>query len=269
VTLATPSVNSSKGPGLAELAAPLDEELLRLRRIDLRAAMDVDLLSRVDTKLVVPVGELLALLRRLCSQPCAPYQLVVTPVGFAPRYSTIYFDTPDLRDYRAHHNGRRVRQKFRYRRYHSTDAVFFEVKQRTNARRTSKTRVAVARIPNSVGPDERSLAADLGLEAHRLIPMLNVTYHRITLVGDGQRVTIDVGLHCSGRNGRSADFGETPIVEIKDHRRRPDSPIAIALRDLGLRPHSVSKYCVGVASCFDGIKSNRFRPTLRRLGARR
>ncbi|MEL7158219.1 MAG: VTC domain-containing protein [Actinomycetota bacterium] len=224
-------------------------------------------MSRLDTKIALRMPDLHRVLGRLASPGADPLWLVDTPTGVAPVYSTLYFDTPDLRDYRAHHNGRRLRRKYRYRRYHSTDAVFFEIKQRSSSRRTTKERVPTDRIPAMLGPAELALAASLGLRPGPIVPTLEVGYRRLTLVGPSERITIDLGLRCRGRNRRTVDFSHVAILEVKQERRRPDSSIADSLRALGLRPHAMSKYCLGVAGCFDGVRDHRFRPRLRRLAA--
>jgi hypothetical protein len=102
IAAAPPAVHE---PASAEALAL--SELQHLPRIDLRAAMKVDLLSRIDTKVMLDLFQLRQVLANLVSQPDSNYRLVVTPVGAAPFYSSLYFDSPGLQLYRDHHNGRR------------------------------------------------------------------------------------------------------------------------------------------------------------------
>lgn len=239
-------------------------ELCHLPQIDLNAAMKVDLLSRIDSKVMLSLTQLRQVLTTLVDRPDNGYRLVVTPVGAAPFYSSLYFDTDGLQLYRDHHNGRRRRHKVRYRHYSSTDAAFFELKRRTGPRRTSKTRIPVPAIPMELGHEERALASDLGIDVSGIEPTLQVVYKRVTLVGTDERVTIDFGLTCQARNMNRVNFGDAVILEIKNGGTAGNSPIVQALREVGVRRGSVSKYCMGIANCFD-VKHNRFEPTLRKL----
>jgi hypothetical protein len=259
IAAAPPAVHE---PASAEALAL--SELQHLPRIDLRAAMKVDLLSRIDTKVMLDLFQLRQVLANLVSQPDSNYRLVVTPVGAAPFYSSLYFDSPGLQLYRDHHNGRRKRHKIRYRHYSSTDVSFFEVKRRTGPRRTAKTRIQVPEIPMELGPQELELVDSMGIDVTGIEPTLQVVYRRATLVGIDERVTIDLGLSCEARNTQRVDFGAAAILEIKNGGRAANSPIMRSLSEVGIRRGSVSKYCVGIASCFD-IKRNRFEAGLRKL----
>lgn len=229
--------------------------------VSLEEAMAMSLLDRVDTKTVVPM----AVLPRILRATAGHYWMVEAGGTISPTYTSKYFDTPNLDFYLEHHNGHRVRHKLRYRRYHSTDTMFFEVKQRAGRSRTRKTRVEVDELPDALGPAELRLVERCGVTAPGVIPTLNVIYDRMTLLGGNERVTVDLALTCQARNGRSVTMPNFAIVEIKQPRRRYDSPIFSALRDQSVRPRSISKYCVGIVSCFDDVKSNRFKQKLSSL----
>lgn len=242
-----------------------DRALNRFDTVSLDEAIARPLLSRIDTKIVVPVRVLPAILTSLPTNGPSAYRVVDLADELAPAYTTRYFDTPDLSDYLDHHNGRRIRQKFRYRRYHSTNSVFFEVKQRSGANATSKTRIGVGAIPAQLGHDEASLIAGLGLSSHGYVPSLEVLYRRVTFVGVNDRLTVDMGLQCRSPNGRSASFDRVAILEMKQEQRSSTSVLTRSLREHGLRPFSVSKYCMGIASCNTDVKRNRFDSKIRLL----
>ena len=84
----------------------------------------------------------------------------------------------------------------------------------------------------------------------------------IVVTGGAVRLTGDVGLMC--RNGRHEvrDTGTHVLVESKS-AGRGSAPDRI-LREVGVRPASVSKYCVGVAALNPELPSNPWRQTLRR-----
>ena len=147
----------------------------------------------------------------------------------------------------------------------STDTTFFEVKLRTDSRRTVKHRIRVPWIPHELGQPESDLLALHGVPTPGARPTLDVEYNRLTLVGPQERVTIDLGLTCTADDAW-VRFDRTAIIEVKQPRFNLASPVFRAMRDQGLRPGGISKYCVGMATCVPGIKTNKFKDRLRMLG---
>ena len=56
-------------------------------------------------------------------------------------YNTLYYDTPDLKMYIAHHDRKLNRQKLRARIYVDSGIAFCEVKNKNNKGRTKKKRI--------------------------------------------------------------------------------------------------------------------------------
>lgn len=231
-------------------------------RVGLEAAISVGLLDRIDTKVVGNLDQVAAVLAAISDR----FQLVEVVGSVAPAYRSVYFDT-DLHElYNDHHNGRRVRHKIRYRTYVSTDTTFFEVKLRTDSRRTVKHRIRVPWIPHEMGQPERELLETHGVPTPGARPTLDVEYNRLTLVGPQERVTVDLGLTCTADDAW-VRFERTAIIEVKQPRFNLSSPVFRAMRDQGLRPGGISKYCVGMATCVPGVKTNNFKNRLRMLGS--
>jgi hypothetical protein len=186
-------------------------------------------------------------------------------------YESVYFDTPDLTTYRAHLQRRRQRFKARTRTYTDSGLCMFEVKLSGARGETVKERVphparygaqltgeAVAHLRTTLG---QAFRQDLpaGMQ-----PTLSTTYRRTTFVSrNGEcRLTCDVDLVC--RNGRYEvrDTGTHVLVESKSSG--PGSAPDRILRELGVRPATVSKYCVAVAALHPELPSNPWQQTLRR-----
>ena len=229
-------------------------------------AQSVSLLRRIDTKVVTDIPSLHQLLDILLTADGDGFRVVHVANRSASRYETVYFDTPDLRLYRDHHQGRRRRHKVRYRRYRDTNTTFFELKQRVGVNNTEKSRVRVGSIQPTLGAVEHDLLGEHRCEVGDLVPTLAVYYDRVTLLGPNQRVTIDLALRFRSYGGFQVMFDDRAVVEIKDGTFAPNSATRQALRRLNLRSHSMSKYCTGVALAFP-VKRNRFIPQLRKLGA--
>lgn len=221
--------------------------------------------SRFDRKYLVPAGVLDSLLRRI-----APLYAVVEEgrTRWAP-YASDYFDTPDLSLYRSHLQGRRRRYKVRTRTYADGTAVL-EVKVKGARGLTVKERlpydVPGVLTPDALGFVNHVLRSAYGVYAPpALVRAARTTYFRATLVqrfGSG-RFTCDRNLWFCGVPSRP------DLVLVESKSAGPRAPVDDELRRLGIRPVSVSKYCVAVAAHYRGIRSNPWHPVLRELFASR
>ena len=218
-----------------------------------------------------------------------------------PSYTvrSVYFDTPDLRDYHEKLSGIQVRRKLRIRAYDLAghgNPTFLEVK-RKHGGAVWKDRAALdagtvtallggGDPSEAVPPSERVAAARfiyrLRREARR--PTLLVTYDREPLVGrldPSLRITFDRRLRCAAYpvlgpdlNGLYAERGLRPalvgrfILEVKFDRVFP-SWLRLVLSEFGLRRQALSKYVIGLDDAMAATPW-RFRgaavPALARLG---
>src|SRR5688572_2697732 len=110
----------------------LTSQLERFESISLDEMDAVRLQNRVDTKFVLPGEKLGAILDGLMPH----YRVLEIAGGRLQSYQTLYFDTEDAAMYRMHHNGQGRRLKVRKRWYMGSDLAFFEIKRRTNKKRT-------------------------------------------------------------------------------------------------------------------------------------
>ena len=218
--------------------------------------------DRVDTKYVVTLDELDALLAELAGG------VQVLEIGGLRRfaYATTYYDTPQLTTYREHLQGRRRRFKCRKRRYVDADRSVFEVKLKGHRGRTVKHAMTTD-AARELGDDELAFVRGHVLGAcerelpEPLVPSLDVRCRRVTLAarGGGERLTVDLDLELG--HGRLRP--DRAIVESKSPAggARADR----VLRRLGVRPASgCSKYLFGIALSRPDVIANPLRPALRR-----
>jgi hypothetical protein len=186
-------------------------------------------------------------------------------------YESVYFDTPHLTSYRAHLQRRRQRFKARTRTYTDSGLCMFEVKLTGARGETVKERVPHPAAYRAELTDEAlaHLATTLCEAYHQDVPSgmrptLVTTYRRTTFVSrTGEaRLTCDTGLVCRDGLHEVRDTGAHVLVESKSSGRG-SAPDRI-LREFGVRPASVSKYCVGVAALHPELPSNPWHRTLRR-----
>src|SRR2546428_14018618 len=84
------------------------------------------LMSRFDEKYVFHLSKLKTFLEELKDS----YKVLSVNDKLMAQYENIYFDTPDLKSYHDHHNGRTTRYKIRFRHYSDSGHSFLEVKRK-------------------------------------------------------------------------------------------------------------------------------------------
>jgi hypothetical protein len=241
-----------------------------LRTVSLAEVLETAALQhRIDRKYLVDDATALALTRALDED----HRVLAFGTDRTQAYSTVYFDSPDLACHRAHLQGRRRRWKARTRRYPDGSLVRLELKTRDRRGRTVKDALDVeaaahGRVDDAALDflDERLRAAYGHGLSHPLVPTLELRYCRTTLVADagGERLTLDTDLEVRTADGSLVGrmLPDAVLVESKAGLRpgRADR----ALRVLGAREASCSKYCVGIALAVPTLPAAPWRPLLRR-----
>lgn len=236
--------------------------------ITLEQMNDVRLLNRTDTKFVTTVP----MLRRLLTMAENDYfAQVIDGESIAPYY-TVYFDTDDCAMYQRHESGHTNRQKLRIRSYVNSGLNFLEVKTKNNRGRTKKKRLTLEgfdpehcsefRVQNAEYAD--FLHTWLRYDPALMTEQLENRFDRVTLVNKGktERLTIDTNLRFHNIATDSYRFMDgVVIIELKRDGNVP-SPILRMLRDLRIKPHGFSKYCIGSAFTNDALHCNRIKPRL-------
>jgi len=241
----------------------IEEKLKIFESIGLKELDNVQLLNRVDTKFVFNINLMPSILEELSE---SYYILDIKDVRLN-EYASIYFDTPDLELYNLHHNGRKNRYKMRYRKYVDSGLSFFEIKFKNNKGRTIKKRVRTQDIGYAFGEDAVNLIhTTSSLDETRYQHSIDINFFRLTLAEKDykERATLDIGLHYVV-DGKKIGYEELIIAELKQEKADRRSPMVSCLKNHGIHPYKISKYCLGILSCYDGVKYNRFKPKLRAI----
>lgn len=240
------------------------EQLLSLQQgISLAEASKVALQNRVDSKFLLHTSQLIEFLTA-----CSSDYAVLDILGRLPRYRSLYFDSDALDLYFQHHNGYAKRYKLRSRSYVDSQRHFLEFKEKLRER-TIKQRISTERFVDNLAsypqgqPWLRSRTAHTSTAWH---PQLYSHYRRICLIGKNQqeRLTVDVELSCSHLS-TSIAWEDLAIVELKQAKANLTSPARQALRAMGVRRSSFSKYCMGLASLNSSLKQNHFKASFLQL----
>lgn len=245
--------------------AALSGAVSRLHPVDLDTVLArAELQTRTDRKYLVP----LTTFTHLVSELGGSWHALDIDRRRVFDYESVYFDTPSLRCYRDHVQGRRHRFKVRTRTYVNSRQCVLEVKSNGRREETVKSRL-------EYDFDRRDRLDEAGIEfvagcvgsrtlAGELVPSLATVYRRATLVDlhAGTRLTCDVDLRCIGRGEQRDVLGGHVLVESKS--TGSSSHADLVLRKLGVRPLSISKYCAAAAVLNPGLPANRWNRTLRR-----
>lgn len=231
--------------------------------ITLEEMEDIRLMNRMDRKYMTRISLLPEILKEI--EPI--YYVQEHMLNRISPYATVYFDTHDLRMFTMHHNSKRQRQKIRLRSYLDTSTSFLEVKKKNNKGRTKKVRVLVEASAEHVLeiPDNlRFVSKETEYGDAKLLPQLENNFLRITLVNKAktERLTIDlyIGFHnCVTGNDRLVD--DLVIIELKTDGN-VISPLPAILLEKGIRPSSISKYCLGTVLTNPSAKHNNFKRKL-------
>lgn len=240
----------------------LSETLSTFTPISLAEMDHVKLLNRIDTKFVIHGSELIGFLNVLA----ADYKLLTIDDKPIQPYETLYYDTPGFKLYQMHHNGRRNRYKLRCRKYVNSGISFFEIKSKTNTRRTIKKRMQIDSIPQILTePLNQYIRENTPGEFQNYVPSLEVFFERLTLVNKhaSERLTFDMNLSYKNESGEKK-IDDIIIVEVKQEKHCI-SPYRELMKRHRHPENYLSKYCLGVTSLNCTLKKNRFKQKFRTL----
>ncbi len=224
---------------------------------------EVKLMSRIDRKYWFHISLLEDLLTRV-----SPYYHILEIDGQRlMEYRSSYFDTPDNTMYLHHHNRKLNRFKVRQRKYLVSGQSFFEIKFKTNKKRTVKERIPTEM--NGSGFLEKELNflnQNSPFGETPMVPSLQNRFRRITLIHKEKkdRCTIDVSPEFWNEKGKII-LQNLVIFELKKGQGLKASPIVDILRQLKIRQRGLSKYCTGRALLDKELKQNAFKPRIRFL----
>ncbi len=220
--------------------------------------------GRVDRKYVLSSQEV----ERVLAEVQSLWSPDSMAKGHTQRYQTDYFDTDDLCLFHAARRQLPQRSKVRVRYYLDTDSAFIEVKSRNRRGETIKTRQTwTGRFEDAHEFLVGALGGSTGLVGG-LIPTARTSYERTaaTIVAGG-RMTLDRNL-LVGHRAFTHRFGdrtdELVVLETKSPTQSP-TPVDRHLWDQRIRPVSLSKYALAVASFRPDLPLNRWSASAKRL----
>ena len=215
----------------------------------------VKLLNRTDTKFVIPKDLFVRILPLLKEN----YKVLEIKNKRVAQYKTLYFDTDNFDFYKHHHNGWPNRYKVRMRKYIDSDLCYLEIKNKKKGR-TLKKRIQITDFEEEMSETSLQFISDVIPNDIVLIKKLWNSFNRITLVNktDKERLTLDIGLGFQW-NDKDLSLQNVIIGEVKQEKVNRNSPFMKLIKENGVRPLRVSKYCIGAKLLYPALKNNRFK----------
>ena len=225
--------------------------------ISLNQMDEVKLMNRTDTKFVFDYS----LLEKVMEEIKSHYYVLDIDGVRLNAYRSLYFDTEDFKFYFEHHNGKKNRNKVRYREYIDSGLCFLEVKKKNNKGKTIKERIRVAKIPASLTEEGNRFVHQIMGRYDALVAKHWNKFSRITLVNKHikERLTIDVGITFEAEE-RHSQLDNMVIAEVKQEKVNYASTFMRVIKKHAVRPFRISKYCMATASLFPNLKNNNFKP---------
>lgn len=233
-----------------------EEELLRpFTPITLEEMDAVKLMNRTDTKFVLNRTFFNEILPDLSSS----YRVLEIANRRLSGYKTLYYDTDAFQLYLDHHNEKGDRYKIRIRNYIESNLFFLEIKRkfkgRTDKRRTKVEDFEFELSQKSIEYIQKVIGSEI-----KVVPKLWNSFDRITLVNtkEIERLTLDLNLTFEWNN-QIKSFNHLVVAELKQENVNRNSLFYTLMKKNGIRPNSISKYCVGGVSLNPDLKNNNFK----------
>ncbi len=223
--------------------------------ISLDELSEYKLLNRIDTKYICNSIYLSEIIDRVGID----YKIQTSNSERIFGYESLYFDTPKMKTYFDHHQGKRIRYKIRFRKYLDTGDVFLEVKKKKDYIRTNKKRNQFD-FSNTLEKEHiRFIGNNICIPDSGLQPTIWTIFDRVTLAGKNhlERITIDTNVRFKNNN-KEISLPGLSIIEVKRDKADSVSIFAKALRELNIRPYGFSKYIIGNVLLNPSLKHNRF-----------
>jgi len=224
--------------------------------ISLSEMDSVKLMNRSDTKFVFSNLMLLQILPKLQGY----YRVLEIENIRLSSYQSLYYDTEDFQFYHQHHNGKTNRNKVRYREYIDSGISFLEVKHKNNKGKTIKKRIPVNAIQEMLEGDNQSFVDEVIGEKLNLIPQHRNKFQRLTLVHkiNKERLTIDINFQYQNTI-KQGGVEQLVIAEVKQEKKSRFSDFIRIIKEAGVHPFRISKYCIATASLYPELKRNNFK----------
>tara|TARA_B100001750_G_scaffold242269_1_gene255373 strand:- start:2264 stop:3007 length:744 start_codon:yes stop_codon:yes gene_type:complete len=230
--------------------------------VSLNELKKVQLLRRFDTKYFLHIDNLDSILEEMRNN----YKILKIKDILTQSYKTYYYDDKDQSSYIKHHNGKKNREKVRFREYLDVNDIYLEIKHKNNKGITVKKRLKTLREKILSQKQKDFIVRNSNFKPDNIFLENINSFNRMTFVDNNfsHRLTIDNNFSFFYKKEKFS-MGDLVIIEVKESRGNIRSLIKDILKNNKIQKNRISKYCLSTFLLNKNIKSNNFKRTLLKL----
>ena len=227
--------------------------------VSLNELKKVQLLRRFDTKYFLHIDNLDSILEEMRNN----YKILKIKDILTQSYKTYYYDDKDQSSYIKHHNGKKNREKVRFREYLDVNDIYLEIKHKNNKGITVKKRLKTLREKILSQKQKDFIVRNSNFKPDNIFLENINSFNRMTFVDNNfsHRLTIDNNFSFFYKKEKFS-MGDLVIIEVKESRGNIRSLIKDILKNNKIQKNRISKYCLSTFLLNKNIKSNNFKRTL-------
>ena len=230
--------------------------------ISLLELQKVSLLKRFDTKYFFHFSKLEDVLNNMQNE----YQILKIKNNLKHQYSTLYFDDKNKSSYIKHHNGKKNREKLRFRNYVESGESYLEIKTKNNKGQTNKKRIKTKKEFKITDLQKKFILNNSDFDPEKMFLENSNIFTRYTFTDKkfSHRITIDTDFVFNYKEEK-VDIPRLVILELKESKGEKEPLIKNILKKHNIKKNRISKYCLTTIMLNNKIKLNNFKTLMLKL----
>jgi len=222
----------------------------------------VSLLRRFDTKYFFHFSRLEHVLNDMQKN----YQILKIKNKIKHQYSTYYYDDKNKSSYIRHHNGKKHREKLRFRNYVESGECYLEIKTKNNKGQTNKKRIKTKKELKLTDSQKQFILNNSDFDPEKMFLENTNSFTRYTFTDKkfSHRITIDTDFVFNYKEEK-INMPKLVILELKESKGEPVALIKNILKQHNIKKNRISKYCLTTFMLNNKIKVNNFKTLILKL----
>lgn len=222
----------------------------------------VSLLRRFDTKYFFHFSRLEDVLNDMQKN----YKILKIKNNIKHQYSTYYYDDKNKSSYIKHHNGKKHREKLRFRNYVESGECYLEIKTKNNKGQTNKKRIKTKKQTKLTDSQKQFILNNSDFDPEKMFLENTNSFARYTFTDQklSHRITIDTDFLFNYKEEK-INMPKLVILELKESKGEPVALIKNILKKHNIKKNRISKYCLTTLMLNNKIKANNFKKLILKL----
>ncbi len=222
----------------------------------------VSLLRRFDTKYFFHFSRLEDVLNDMQKN----YKVLKIKNNIKHQYNTYYYDDKNKSSYIKHHNGKKHREKLRFRNYVESGECYLEIKTKNNKGQTNKKRIKTKKQTKLTDSQKQFILNNSDFDPEKMFLENTNSFARYTFTDQkfSHRITIDTDFLFNYKEEK-INMPKLVILELKESKGEPVALIKNILKKHNIKKNRISKYCLTTLMLNNKIKVNNFKKLILKL----